>query len=85
MTGDYHPLSRPLFVYVNRKSLDKPYVERFVNFYLRNAAKLVAEVGYVPLSEKAYERVRERVAKKKTGAVLGGKSAVGVTIEELLR
>jgi len=85
MTGDYHPLSRPLFIYINRKSLDKPYVKRFVDFYLRNAAKLIGEVGYVPLSEKAYERVRERVAKKKTGAVLGGKSAVGVTIEELLR
>ncbi|HCC68882.1 MAG TPA: protein sphX, partial [Nitrospiraceae bacterium] len=85
MTGDYHPLSRPLFIYINRKSLDKPYVKRFVDFYLRNAAKLIGEVGYVPLSEKAYELVKARVAALKTGAVLGGKSAVGVTIEELLR
>ena len=30
IAGTYNPLSRPLFIYVNRKSLDKPAVKEFV-------------------------------------------------------
>ena len=33
--------SRPIFIYVNAKSLDKPEVKEFVEFYLKNGAKLV--------------------------------------------
>jgi phosphate transport system substrate-binding protein len=43
----YHPLSRPLFIYINKKSLKRPEVKAFVEYYLSNAAKLVPEVGYV--------------------------------------
>ncbi|MCR4282985.1 MAG: PstS family phosphate ABC transporter substrate-binding protein, partial [Bauldia sp.] len=51
----YQPLSRPLFIYVNRKSADQPEVGKFVEFYMdpKNASDLVAEVGYVPLPETA--------------------------------
>lgn len=49
-SGKYVPLSRPLYIYVNKKSLDgKPFVRKFVQFYLQNAAVLVREEGYVPL------------------------------------
>lgn len=48
--GKYLPLSRPLYIYVNKKSLnEKPLVKKFVQFYLKNAATLVKEEGYVPL------------------------------------
>src|SRR5688500_1483921 len=49
--GSYQPLSRPIFIYVNKKSVEsKPEVAKFVEFYLdkKNALKLVKEVGYVP-------------------------------------
>ena len=36
LAGTYNPLSRPLFIYVSRKSLDKPAVKEFVEFYLKN-------------------------------------------------
>ncbi|MEM1945822.1 MAG: PstS family phosphate ABC transporter substrate-binding protein [Candidatus Caldarchaeum sp.] len=50
-----YPLSRPLFIYVNRKSWDeKPHVREFVLFYVENGAKLVKEVGYAPLPEHYY-------------------------------
>jgi len=50
--GSY-PMTRPLFIYVNRESLNRPAVFDFVSFYLRNAATdLVSEVGYVPSSEQ---------------------------------
>ena len=54
-SGEYSPLSRPMFIYVNQASLAKPEVRAFVEFYLQNADELVSEVGYIPLDEAAYE------------------------------
>ena len=54
-SGEYKPLSRPLFIYVNEESLDKPEVRAFVEFYLTNAASLVREVGYVALADEVYQ------------------------------
>ncbi len=51
--GSY-PLARPLIVYVSNKSAQRPEVKAFVNFMLKNAAKLSKEVGYVPLKENVY-------------------------------
>jgi phosphate transport system substrate-binding protein len=52
VTGDY-PMTRPLFIYVNRESLSRYGVFDFVAFYLENASTdLVSEVGYVPASEE---------------------------------
>ncbi len=82
--GTYQPLSRPIFVYINPKSLDTPEVREFVEFYMKNASKLSKEVKYVPLPAKAYQGNMEHLAKKKLGTVFGGEAEVGVTIEELL-
>ncbi len=50
--GKYKPLSRPLFIYINKKSLkDKPEVRAFVEYYLKNATEAVKLTGYVPLSD----------------------------------
>jgi phosphate transport system substrate-binding protein len=84
--GSYNPLSRPIFIYVNKKSLnDKPEVKKFVEFYLKNAPELVAEVKYVPLPDNAYQMATQRLAEQKTGTIFGGKEAVGITIEELFQ
>jgi phosphate transport system substrate-binding protein len=52
--GTYKPLSRLLYIYVNDKSLERPEVKAFVDFYLTQAKTLVAEVGYVPLVDADY-------------------------------
>ena len=52
--GSYSPLSRPLFIYVNVKSLNKPQVKAFVDFYLKHGATLAREVGYVAASDEDY-------------------------------
>ena len=83
ITSTYQPLSRPIFVYINPKSLDTPEVREFVEFYMKNASKLSKEVKYVPLPAKAYTVNMEHVDKKKTGTVFGGTAEVGITIEEL--
>ncbi len=86
MNGKYFPLSRPLFLYINVKSLQKIEVQKFVEFYLKNAKKIVKEVGYIPLSDKAYELALERVRRKIKGSVFGGEgSKIGVKIEEILK
>lgn len=60
-SGEYEPLSRPLYVYVSDRGLAKPQVEAFVEFYLENAADLVRSVGYVALSPEQYEEELEKV------------------------
>lgn len=55
-SGEYEPLSRPLFIYVNSKSVSNPRVVEFVRFYLKNAGNVVKDVGYIPLTEEEYQR-----------------------------
>jgi phosphate transport system substrate-binding protein len=55
-SGEYTPLSRPLFTYVNVKSLkEKAQVYDFAKFILENGADFAEEVGYVGLPKEDYE------------------------------
>ncbi|HWP39504.1 MAG TPA: PstS family phosphate ABC transporter substrate-binding protein [Tepidisphaeraceae bacterium] len=81
--GSYNPLSRPIFIYVNAASLDRPEVYQFVRFYLENATDLVRQVKYVPLPEEIYQKAIKRVEARKTGSVFGGKEQIGMKIDEL--
>ncbi len=85
LKGTYQPLARPIFIYVNVKSLAKPEVKEFVGFYMKDGAKLAREVKYVPLPDSAYKINMEHLTKMKKGTVFGGEAEVGVTIEELLK
>ena len=85
MDGTYSPLSRPLFIYVNKASLAKPEVKEFVGYYLNNAGKLVKQVKYVPLPANAYRLAQERFNGLKTGSMFGGEEKVGMKIEDLLK
>ena len=57
--GQYSPLSRPLFIYVKKASLQRPAVREFVEFYLDSAPEIAAQVGYVPLSAERYQQTQE--------------------------
>ena len=52
--GSYTPLSRPLFIYVNVKSLEKPEVLAFVEYYMDHGYQLTGEEGYVPVDRSVY-------------------------------
>ena len=67
-SGTY-PLSRPIFIYVSKNSLQRPEVQEFVQFYMENASSLAAQVGMVPLSEKLYAAARKRLQQQVTGTV----------------
>ncbi|MDQ3024379.1 MAG: PstS family phosphate ABC transporter substrate-binding protein [bacterium] len=82
--GQYTPLSRPLFIYVNSKELARPEVKAFLDFYIQHAADLVGTTGYIPLPAEAYIAVKTHYEAGKTGSVFMGKKTVGLTIEEVL-
>ncbi len=82
--NSYKPLSRPIFIYVNAKSADKPEISEFVNFYMKNAPELVTEVKYIPLSKEVYNLNIEHLNKKKVGTVFKG-SGINIKLEEILK
>ncbi len=84
LNGTYQPLSRPIFIYVNAKSLARPEVKAFAEYFMKEAPKLVAEVKYVPLPAKAYEYNLSALQNGRIGTKMGGENKVGLTIEELM-
>jgi phosphate transport system substrate-binding protein len=82
--GTYRPLSRPLFVYVNAKSLDRSEVKAFLDFHLAQGHDLVREVGYVPLTDREQQLVARRYESRTTGTVYGSPGSSGAPLEQLL-
>jgi phosphate transport system substrate-binding protein len=84
--GEYQPLSRPLFIYVNSSAAQKnSALKEFVEFYLEKAPEVVSQVGYIPLPEEGYQLTKIHFQRGKVGTVFEGKSALNLTIGELLR
>ncbi|WP_042163565.1 PstS family phosphate ABC transporter substrate-binding protein [Paenibacillus gorillae] len=52
--GTYAPLSRPLFIYINKKELERPEVDAFAKYYINNIGPLADEVGYIALPDEQY-------------------------------
>ncbi len=83
--GTYQPLSRPIFIYLSKASLERAEVKAFADFYVAEAKSLVPEVGYIALPDTAYALVTKRLADKVVGSVFDGKgSTIGASVESLL-
>ena len=85
INGTYQPLARPIFIYVNAKSAQKPEVKEFVEYFNKHGETLAKEVKYVPLPAKAYAYNMEVLGKRKLGTKFGGENKVGLTIEDLMK
>lgn len=59
--GSYSPLSRPLFIYVNKKEYERAEVKDFVKFAMDNAKNLVADVGYIALPDETYTEEKAKL------------------------
>jgi phosphate transport system substrate-binding protein len=81
--GAYVPLSRTLLIYVNARSLERPEMSEFVNFYLKQDQDLIRQVAGIPMSARAYELVRQRVANKVPGSLFEAGRDTG-DVERLL-
>lgn len=84
-SGAYSPLSRPLFIYVSEKSLAKKHVEKFVEFYLKNAITMAEEVNYIALPKLAMDMSFDHFQSKKWGTVFKGHAEVGMKVEDLMK
>jgi phosphate transport system substrate-binding protein len=81
--GTYKPLSRTLFLYVNKKSLDsRPEVKAFVEYALGEGLGAVEESDYVKLPDEAYELIQNRFKALSTGSIFmkaeAGKSTLDI-------
>jgi len=82
----YQPLARPLFIYVNYTSAQRnPALREFVEFYLEQAPQVVNTVGYIPLSEEAYNIALVNFHKGQVGTVFDGVPQPNLTLAEVLR
>ena len=50
--GTYKPLSRPLFIYVKKESLDRTEVEVFLRFALDHEQEIAEAAQFVPLTDE---------------------------------
>jgi phosphate transport system substrate-binding protein len=79
--GEYRPLSRPLFLYINKASAKRPEVTRFVEFYLSHASEIAQHprVGYVGLPDELMPVLLERFRKGITGSPMASVAGDQVT------
>jgi phosphate transport system substrate-binding protein len=70
-SGEYQPLARPVFVYVNARSLDRPDVRAFVEYYATHVGDVANDLGYVPLDDRVHAAIRARLAARQTGSLYG--------------
>jgi phosphate transport system substrate-binding protein len=71
LDGSYSPFSRPLFIYVNTKSLARAEVHAYVRYFLRESSRLAQAVGYIPLPADLRRLSHERFAKTIEGSMRG--------------
>ncbi len=61
-SGEYTPLSRPLFIYVSKDELKRAEVREFIRFYLdRIDTEMIKEIGYVPMTTTDKEAQIEKL------------------------
>jgi phosphate transport system substrate-binding protein len=77
----YQPLSRPIFIYVNKASVSRAETAAFARLYLDpEQAARVLEAGYVPLPTIVLRAAASRLNRGVTGTRFGGRGAlVGVS------
>lgn len=81
--GIYSPLSRPVFIYVNKKQALQSYVSQFVVYLLGPGRKLITEVGMIPLTKNAYRLTLQRFMKKTTGSLFQSSTST-TSVEAIL-
>ena len=84
--GTYTPLSRPLFFYVNKKSLIKNYdVKAFTEYFLAEQNTFeITSIGYVALPRQALNNVRYRLQNMTTGSLFEGNLSSGLELTNKL-
>jgi phosphate transport system substrate-binding protein len=73
LSGEYVPLSRPLFIYINREELKRAEVAKFVEYYLSDVGQaLVAKKQYIRLPADRLAAMRQRLSEAMTAPAAAG-------------
>lgn len=75
ITSGEYPLSRPLFIYVSKKSLERPEVQAFVKDYVASATQLATDAQFVPAPQSALDAS----AKTIDAAIASGRATTSTT------
>ncbi len=60
--GSYRPLSRPLFLYVNKAALKKPETAAFLRYYFsEEGSALIPETGFIELRKEQFFEQRNKL------------------------
>ncbi len=84
VSGQYYPLSRPIFIYINQRSAVDSAVRQFVEYYLTQAPQFVEQIGCVPFRGEAYASILSQFRRGRLGTFFEGKLPIGITIERFL-
>ncbi len=81
-----YPLSRPLFIYVNVRSAERPLLGEFVDFLLERVAdpEFMLDVGYLPVAPELLMATRKVWQERRAGTAFAGRF-VGLSLEEMAR
>jgi phosphate transport system substrate-binding protein len=60
-SGEYTPLSRPLFTYVKTSALDRAEVRDFVTYVIDNEAEIAETSRFVPLNDEQLADARSKI------------------------
>jgi phosphate transport system substrate-binding protein len=60
-SGEYKPLSRPLFIYPKSESLQRPEVKAYIEYYLQNEPTITEQAKFVPLTPEQKTKADEKV------------------------
>ena len=61
--GSYAPLSRPLYVYIDKKAFAAdPALKSFITFYVENETKVAEAAKYIPLSDEQKKTAQDELA-----------------------
>ncbi|MBS4540105.1 PstS family phosphate ABC transporter substrate-binding protein [Clostridium sp. D2Q-11] len=61
-SGEYTPLARPIFIYVNTEHYNnESQVQAFVEYYMNNGPDIVPTTGYVALSPERYKEELDKL------------------------
>ncbi|MBK8395109.1 MAG: PstS family phosphate ABC transporter substrate-binding protein [Leptospiraceae bacterium] len=84
-TNKYSPLSRPIFIYTKIGTTQNESADKFIKYFLDNAAKFTKETGYIPLPDEIYEKVKKRYTEKVKGSVVKSKEDKHKPLTELFQ
>jgi phosphate transport system substrate-binding protein len=59
--GTYKPLSRPLFIYAKKTSLQRPEVKAFLRFVVENEREIATGARFVPLTDAQEQKAKQEI------------------------